>query len=657
MPFVISRGNLQSVSRPPFVQALPPQAVTLADGITSDYAEIWRSQPQVRTVVSFLARNIAQLSLHVFRRVSDLDRQRINDHPVAQLINRPNPWTTRYRWIEALVSDLGVFDNAVLAKMRHQDQPRALVRLDPRGVQPLGDNPWTPDVYRLHGQHGHRDLPADQIVHMRGYNPLTDRWGSSPIETLRSTLAEEFEAARYRQQLWRNSARLSGYIERPLDAPQWNTKEKSRFRSQWQAQYTGTGPSAGGTPILEDGMKFHESSVTPESAQYIESRKLSREEVAAAYHIPLPMVGILDHATFSNVREQHKHLYQDTLGPWLTAITEELHLQLLPDFPDVSDVYLEFNLAEKLRGSFEEQAQQLSTSVGAPWMTRNEARARMNLPQLDDGDGLVTPLNVILSGQTSQAAGAVGGAATGTAAALPPATRSNGPRLVMSKARPDEQEADLADLLAQHFERQARVVTSELGAAKWRHAGGLKVAADDLLDARRWITELADDLYPATLAISSAAGAAALAHLGLDDTYDTERTQAWHRKAARSIAESITVVTLAHLGGALNSDDPPGAVDELFAAYATTRVVQLARSTVTEMAGFGTTEAVRQTGRSATKTWITTSGNPRSTHARLNGETVGIDDEFSNRARWPGDSVLDEDERANCRCDLVLNLP
>jgi hypothetical protein len=58
-------------------------------------------------------------------------------------------------------------------------------------------------------------------------------------------------------------------------------------------------------------------------------------------------------------------------------------------------------LAAKLAGSFEEAATQLQTSVGAPFMSRNEARARLNLPHIEDGDGLVTPLNVVVGGQAS----------------------------------------------------------------------------------------------------------------------------------------------------------------------------------------------------------------------------------------------------------------
>ena len=398
MAFVISGGALARVERP---AVSAPMAVSLADGLTSEYAEIWRVQPQVRTVVGFLQRNIAHLSLHSYQRVSDTDRERVTDHPVPTLLGKPNPWTSQFRYMRSLVGDMCIYDNALHAKVRGPDGKRAVVRVDPRRVTPIGDNPFVPDGYRVRGSKGHRDIPREQMIHFRGYNPTDDRWGCSPIEALRQLLIEEYQAGVYREQLWRNGARMSGYIKRPADAPKWTDGAKIRFKQDWRNQYSGFGDQAGGTPILEDGMDWVPAAMTAEAAQYIDARKLTREETAAAYHIPPTLVGILEHATYSNIAEQHKQMYQDTLGPWLEEIQQEFELQLLPDFPDTAQMYVEFNLAEKLRGSFEEQATQLQSSVGAPYMTRNEARARLNLPSIDGGDELVTPLNVIIGGQAS----------------------------------------------------------------------------------------------------------------------------------------------------------------------------------------------------------------------------------------------------------------
>jgi HK97 family phage portal protein len=361
-----------------------------------EYAAVWRAQPQVRTVVNFLARNIAQLGLHTYRRVSDTDRKRLTDHPLAQLLASPLPGVTTYRLIERLISDLAIYDEAYWVKAVRQGQ-RLLLPIPPTLIRPAEGNWIRPDYYETAG--GVRFEP-DEVMHFHGYSPEDLVVGSSPLDALRALLVEESESTKQRAAMWRNGSRATGVLTRPADAPAWSPEAKRRFGEVWRTFASGGG-AEGGTPILEDGMKYELISIDPQRAQYIESRKLSREEVAAAYHIPPPLVGILDHATYSNITEQHKILYQDTLGPWLTMIQQEIEANLLPDMPDNDGVYVEFNIAEKMRGSFEEQAAAASTATGGPWMTRNEQRARFNLPQIEGGDELITPLNVTEGGLAS----------------------------------------------------------------------------------------------------------------------------------------------------------------------------------------------------------------------------------------------------------------
>ena len=397
MAFVATAGSVRGLSRTRFTTDRPSRLM-LSSTYAPDYAEIWRTQESVRTVVSFLARNIAQLPLHMFERVGDADRRRLTEHPLAVMLRQPNPWTTRYRFINSLVHDFAIYDNAYWLKTRIDADTNGLVRIPPKLVTVDGDDWLTPSGFKVDGNSGTRIYPREQIVYFRGYG-LDKDVGISPLEALRRTLAEEFAASEMREQVMRNGARMSGYLERPKDAPDWSDTARERFRKAWQTQYAGNGPGAGGTPILEDGMQFKPVSQTARDLQYIESRKLTREEVAAAYFVPPPMVGILDNATFSNITEQHKMLYQDTLGPWLQMITEDIQLQLLPDFePAPARYYVEFNLREKLTGSFEERAEAIAKAVGGPTMTVNEARALDNRPPLEGGDELIRPLNVTQNG-------------------------------------------------------------------------------------------------------------------------------------------------------------------------------------------------------------------------------------------------------------------
>ncbi|WGH20039.1 portal protein [Gordonia phage Tarzan] len=400
MVFVVTEGTLRGLNRP--TKPLPPK-LSIAAGYTEDYYEIWRKHRAVRTTISFLARNIAQLGIHTFNRGDTEDeRQRLRDHPVALLLEQPNPATTPYRLKDSLVHDLGIFDRSFWLKIKAPDRPGGLglVRIPPTMVTPIGENWITPDSFEIAGSKGKRTVNADEVVYFRGYNgkPGED-FGTSPIESLRQDLAEDYHASVGREQIWRNGTRMNGYITRPKDAPKWTDPARQQFAAGWQSQYTGVnGAKAGGTPVLEEGMQFVPASMSAKDLQYIETRKLTREEVAAAYHVPPPMVGILDHATFSNIQEQHRMLYQDTLGPWLRMIVEEIELQLVPDVDPTARIYVEFNLREKLTGSFEQRTASIQSAVGGPWMTVNEARALDNRPPIDGGDDLIRPLNVTQNG-------------------------------------------------------------------------------------------------------------------------------------------------------------------------------------------------------------------------------------------------------------------
>jgi len=128
--------------------------------------------------------------------------------------------------------------------------------------------------------------------------------------------------------------------------------------------------------------------------QWADSTKLSLATVAQVYHVNPTMIGLLDNANYSNVREFRRGLYGDTLGPIIAMIESRLNAFLLPLVGAPAGVFLEFNVEAKLRGSFEEQAAVISSSVGGPWMTRNEARRLQNLPKIDGGDALIVPLNL-----------------------------------------------------------------------------------------------------------------------------------------------------------------------------------------------------------------------------------------------------------------------
>jgi HK97 family phage portal protein len=596
-------------------------------------SELWCSQPHLRTVVSFLARNTAQLGLHTFERVGETDRRRDRKSNTARALSFPDVNMTSYDLVYALVGDLMLYDRAYwyVGPSTATRSGLMLRRLPPSWVSPVRGDAFTNASYDVTRNGQTVNTPASQILDFTGYSPTNPLKGSPTVDSLRDTLREQVEAAKYRGQVWKRGGRVSAVLQRPEGAPEWSEAAREAFREDWYAKYTGNGSRAGGTPILEDGMTLQRIDFNAQEQQFVEAAKLSLVTVAAAFHVNPTMIGQNDGANYSNVREFRRMLYGDTLGPLLAQVEARVNTFLIPMLGDDPDrFYCEFNIAEKLEGSFDEQSSALQTATGGPWMTRSEARARMNLPAIDGADELIVPLNVLLGGQASpQDSGSQ--------------NRRSGP--VRRKARPENHETKHEQVMKAFFARQRRVVKSQLGSKD----------DEDWWDPERWDKELTDTLVRLYLLTSRSAAQMVLEDSGLDD-YDVDRTMAFLDEAAKRSAKSINAATHSQISDALASDDPSAGVDGVFDVAEGSRSTEIAASGVTFASAFGSLEAARQNSDRATKTWVVTSGNPRPSHAALNGETVPVSENFSNGMAWPGDASGGADEVAGCSCEMDVNI-
>jgi len=623
----------------------PGQPLALAQ--RHDIEKIWRAQPNIRKIVDFIARNVATIPLHVHERVSDTDRQRVKDHPLDALMALPRAGVSPFRFWHAVLSDALLYDRwaALLVETgggyeliqipswRLRFEVDALRRVR-SALFWVGDQPA--DI-REDTENGWRRLDMDSLIFDYGYAPSTA--GLSPMVTLKDILDESAEAVMYRRQTWANGARVPAYMTRPAGAAPWSSRARERFRREFREAYTNDGPYAGGVPLLEDGMRLEKfDAFSPQDAMDLEGRRLTAIEVAAAFHIAPELVGA-QQGNYSNVREFRQMLYRDSLGPYIAAIEQTLNAQLTPRLAGDRPLYIEANVESKLRGSFEEQAQLLSSAIGAPWMTRQEGRARMNLPEQEGADELVVPLNVLTGGQASPRDS---GGQNRTASRKALETPSK------SVLLPQTYDKQLQNMLRDFFGRQGRSVRSRIGAGE-----------DDWWDSDRWNEELAADIYRLAVLVSTYVGENTAESIGFEPSaYNVERTLNYLRAVSEGISEQLNITTFSQLKDALEEDEPGEAVDHVFEIAETSRAEQSALTMGTAFTGFAAAEAGRQLiGNKATKTWVVNSSNPRSSHAMMDGETVGIDDVFSNGLPYPGSLDGTVEETAGCQCSLLINVP
>lgn len=604
-------------------------------------ADLHRTQPNLRAVVDFRARNVAQLGLHVFRPVEQ-GRERDRTSAAARVLANPNPAQTGYQLMYSLVADMDLYDEAFW------------VVLNAPGILSIRPLPVA-DVVERHGSEWNGTLsvdvlldgntvriPAENLIHFRGYSPAYGHKGSSPIEALRDTLTEQVAAQAYRLSVWRNGGLISSYISRPSGAPGWSKEALARFK-QDMTEFRSGGVQSGGMPLLEDGMKIEAGALNSKEQQYVEAAQLSLATVARTYHVNPAMLGETGGVTYANMREFRKSLYGETLGPLLRMIEDHLNTRLLPMLGVDDGSYFEFNVKEKLRGSFEEEADVLSTATGSgAWMTVNEARATQNLPPVEHGDEVLQPLNMAALGATDTPDEDPAGGKAATVEAKS--------ALVSVKAEPEEtQPARIQDLIESHSRRQQAAVTAALNSK----------ADTPWWDGDRWDRELSADLLTLSKVVTAQIGAKTAAQLGYEGDYDLQNTVAFLTAVAETRAHMLNEGTRQALEAVVEGTAPEGKTPEdVFTELRESRGAMWGTSIAAALAGFAAVEAGRQvhrSGRSTTKTWIVRSKNPRHTHAAMSGQTVGINEKFSNGSDWPGDSKsLPVSEVANCQCGVEI---
>lgn len=658
-----------------------------------DAYAMYRKQPALRAVVSFIADNVAGIPLKCYERRGDADRPRDTGSDLARLLTRPCSSMTTHELVRATVSDYLLVGDALWFVYDDEDAPSGRwVRYIPWswvcGKETLDG--FEPSVYRVSNPYtGYRaDLPAEDCIRFFSYDPRGTMDSSSAIEALKDVLSEQLSAWEYRNGVWKNGGRVSQWISRPANAP-WEPGARERFAKSWKARFAGKDATdTGGTPLLEDGMRLETTTFNAREAQWQEATRLAREDVAAVYHVNPSLIWHTDGQTYASAKDNARALYADTLTPLLDMVEKRLNGFLVPMLGmDPATHYCEFDLSSKLAASFEEQASVLQSSVGGPWMLRNEARARMNLPALPGGDELIVPLNVSEGGLAApndtdptveryNARPALDVhveplAKGGDAAPFGDGGSKVAVTLLKTSSEPPEDSvAEIEGVLRRLLERQARRVFADLRAGE--AASKSRKAADDYpwwWDMLRWDRELGDDLEPLFRQLCDLRGMAAMADIEEPTSaWDSKRTANFVHAMAERRAHLFNEGTMQQLAGNMlefdvGDPDAISAAERSFLDHAQNRAVRGALTFATAVCGFATKEAVRQvyprdtdTVR-RTKTWRHHgSKQPRSTHAAMDGETVGLDERFSNGADYPGDLGLPAEETVNCHCTIDVGV-
>ena len=356
----------------------------------------------VYSCVRILAEAVAGLPLHLYRYKEDGGKEKaINTNLYHLLHDEPNPEMSSFVFRETLMTHLLLWGNAYAQIIRNgKGEVIALYPLMPNKMRVDRDEcGHTYYEYRKTTDEANAKenetviLSSFDVLHIPGLG-FDGLVGYSPIAMAKNAIGLAIATEEYGAKFFANGAAPSGVLEHP-----GTIKDPQRVREAWQSQFGGSGNS-GKVAVLEEGMKYTPISISPEQAQFLETRKFQINEIARIFRVPPHMVGDLEKSSFSNIEQQSLEFVKYTLDPWVIRWEQSLARALLnPD--EKKEYFFKFNVEGLLRGDYASRMSGYATARQNGWMSTNDIRELENLdriPAEQGGDlylvnGNMTPLN------------------------------------------------------------------------------------------------------------------------------------------------------------------------------------------------------------------------------------------------------------------------
>ena len=360
-------------------------------GSTSGKQVTERSAMQMTAVYScvrILSEAVAGLPLHLYRYKEGGGKEKAIDLPLYRLMHdEPNPEMSSFVFRETLMTHLLLWGNAYAQIIRNgKGEVIALYPLMPNKMRVDRD-----ENGNLYYEYVHSSDEADTMknttVRLTPYNVLhipglgfDGLVGYSPIAMAKNAIGMAIACEEYGAKFFANGAAPSGVLEHP-----GVIKDPQKVREAWQSQFGGS-QNANKIAVLEEGMKYTPISISPEQAQFLETRKFQINEIARIFRVPPHMVGDLEKSSFSNIEQQSLEFVKYTLDPWVMRWEQSLSRALFTE-EEKKTLFFKFNVEGLLRGDYQSRMNGYATARQNGWMSANDIRELENMDKIPAEQG------------------------------------------------------------------------------------------------------------------------------------------------------------------------------------------------------------------------------------------------------------------------------
>ena len=362
-----------------------------------EFADEYKKSVWIYNAVRVKAEAIANLPWLLKRVVSGASDEIIAEHPSITLLEHPAEGVTYARMTTRIIMHLELMGNAYLEQIRRgrnskgeveeTDVGLALVNLDPTRMRMRIDEKSERtgrgvDEYIYKANIEERSLKPKDVVHFDYPDPLDTEAGFAPVQPIYQSSLLDRRARRYTADFMKNGAEPSVVLESDQKI---EPTVRTRMAEDWMARHGGAG-NAGGVGVLSHGLKVKTLGLSHRDMLYPQLMQMTRTEILAAIRVPPVMVGLGD-MNYATAHIQKRIFMEDVAIPLLRYILDTLTWEVVSEFEDGKDLYLEPNM--ELLKSPEDKQQDRSIAVQAfqlQLVDRTEARSMMGLAPKDEID-------------------------------------------------------------------------------------------------------------------------------------------------------------------------------------------------------------------------------------------------------------------------------
>ena len=338
----------------------------------------------VYSCVRILSEAVAGLPLHVYKYNDTGGKEKDLKHPLYRLLHdEPNPEMTSFVFRETLMSHLLLWGNAYAQVIRNaRGEVVALYPLMPNKMKVDRDSKG--QLYYLYqrsqedtaaiGKTSQIYLSPSDVLHIPGLG-FDGLVGYSPIAMAKNAIGLAIATEEYGAKFFANGAAPGGVLEHP-----GTIKDPQRVKESWNAAYQGSANSHR-VAVLEEGMKYQPIGISPEQAQFLETRKFQINEIARIFRVPPHMLADLEKSSFSNIEQQSLEFVKYTLDPWCIRWEQSMSRVLLSESEKPQE-FIKFNVDGLLRGDYASRMTGYATARQNGWMSANDIRELENLDRI-----------------------------------------------------------------------------------------------------------------------------------------------------------------------------------------------------------------------------------------------------------------------------------